>query len=275
MRWSVFPFCLWLPVVSLVAAGNNGGSLSPLDAAQHDLQAVQAGSEEARFGDAVKPAAPAVPADAMSLHTGAATPPPSAVLTPQKPKDDKSHWLLDAVDAQKKSPGALLDDNLFVTDAASSLAETPDSAAVAAPAKAEPPPPVVSNPLTPFLNQWMTPQDYTLLARPAPTGPLPAAGAPSDPANDFARPGEGLISGGLTGALNAVSPAGPDPKANPYLAGITDFSLPPAGPVLPPVPPPGGSPAVAPISPAPAATPAPFAPSDDNEKYFPQLKNRF
>lgn len=155
----------------------------------------------------------------------------------QTANDDKSHWLVDAVDAQKKQ------------EEAQSQQANPDNHA-----------PRI-NPVAPYLSQWMTPQDYALLGRAtiAPANKSPLSIQPASGAQALAAP------------VNKTKP-------NPYLAGIdasNSASLP--SPAVSPAPvtavnQPG--PASPPPPPAPPATAAP-APTDDDRKYFPELKNRF
>jgi hypothetical protein len=155
----------------------------------------------------------------------------------QTSNDDKSHWLVDAVDAQKKQ------------EEAQSQQANHDNHA-----------PRI-NPVAPYLSQWMTPQDYTLLGRsstvPTKKSPLaiqPAAGTPA-----------------LAAPANKAKP-------NPYLAGmdtLSTASLPPAGTSPAPV---TAVKSPVPVSPPPPpAPPAPAAsmPANDDSKYFPELKNRF
>ncbi|HTQ31520.1 MAG TPA: hypothetical protein VMI53_09950 [Opitutaceae bacterium] len=272
MRWLLAIFLSSLPVAAPAGAENEPAAPS-LDAARSDLQALQAAREENRLGDAVKSAPPptAPAAAALPALETAAAPAVLDSASGQKSKDDKSHWLLDAMEAQKKNSDSILSDEKSSGQDLSSLADTQNTAEPAAGPKSEPPPPVVANPLTPYLNQWMTPQDYTLLGRP-PAGETAAPAGPAGLPGESTREAEGLADSGLADGLNAPPAlAGGDARSNPYLDGIADLSPLPATPVLPlpPLPPAGAASAPAP------ATPPPFAPSDDNEKYFPQLKDRF
>ena len=269
MRLPVSILFFWLPAVALAASGD--GSVSqPLDTARRDLQAMQAGQEsglvnadagKSTFG--VSAAVTPLETDEPALKT--------VTLAAPKAKEDKSHWLLDAMDAQKNDSSKLPSGDKSGDGGQSILLSTPNAGGEKADSELKPPPPAVVNPLAPFLNQWMTPQDYTLLARPAADGGLAPASAPT-----VDSPG-GIIGEG-TGATGPDLPAtANEARPNLYLSGITDFS---AGAVAPP-------PAIAPVAPpapvasgaapaeSPSATPPPFASPDDTAKYFPQLKNHF
>lgn len=273
MRWLVSIFVLSLPVAAQTAS-NEGAASQPLDAARRDLQAIQAAREDSRFGNSGKPSLEAPPAAALPPMDDPAL--GAVVLPGRKSKEDKSHWLLDAMDEQKKSPDGLLAGGKSDGKDPSFLADAQKNADQIAGSKLEQPAlATVTNPLTPYLNQWMTPEDYTLLARPAPGDTAAPSALPSGLPGEIARGTDAPVSNGLADVLNAPPPpAGTDAKANLYLAGIADFSPvapsplagpPPATVPVSPVPPPAASP----------ATPPPFASPDDTGKYFPQLKNRF
>ncbi len=270
MRWPQKIFLCPLLLAAWVGAAEDSAPL-PLDAARRDLQAMQTG-EESRLADPAATGRPAAGISAVVTPPETDAPPPKTVVLPSsKARDDKSHWLLDAMEAQKKGSDALLPGDKSAGQEPSALLSGPnaDGDTIDAPSK-PPPPAAVVNPLEPFLTQWMTPQDYTLLARPA------ADGAPaSTPAVNLTGAGTSDAPASSMGSdLSAVN----DARPNLYLSGIGDLS--PAALA----PPPSAAPVEPPASPAaPGAAPAetfsvpppPFALPDDTAKYFPQLKNHF
>jgi hypothetical protein len=144
---------------------------------------------------------------------------------------------------------------------------------------------VVVNPLTAFLGEWMTPQDYALL-KPGLTpgsdlasGLSPAAGL--NPANTVAGAGPtSEVWQGASAFKPMVSP--PPPRENPFLQSLQpDSQVPSGSPVRNVVPPSVAVPAHrAPIPPSPAPIPPArskipdFAKPPTDDKYFKQL-NRF
>jgi hypothetical protein len=282
MRWPAKLLFCWLFVAGWARAEESASA--PLDAARHDLQALQAGKDGLPGDDSTV---------RLTINAPIAMPVPNAsglsaaILPAQKPKDDKSHWLIDAMDAQKKPSDRLLseekpaDKDQSLPNNAQKNADRPDDTQLTQKT------PAVSNPLTPYLDQWMTPQDHALLVHPTAESAGGDAASSIQPENlhdSIAANMTPLISPGPAELSNVPdSPAATGAKPNLYLSSSPDLSFgalsPPSGatavapfePVGPPQPP---APAVAPAAPTPA-TPPPFAPADDNDKYFPQLKNRF
>ncbi len=282
MRWPAKLLFCWLLVAGWARAEESAST--PLDAARHDLQALQAGKDSLPGDDS---------AARLTINAPIAMPVPNgpglnAVILPaQKPKDDKSHWLIDAMDAQKKPADRLLSDEKpagkdpLSPDSAQKNADRPDETGLTQKT------PAVSNPLTPYLDQWMTPQDHALLVHPSAEsagGDIASSIQPDNLHDGIAANVAPLISPGPTEWSNVPgSPVATGAKPNLYLSSGPDLSFDalssppgatavapfePAGPPQPPAP------VVAPAAPAPAVPP-PFAPADDNDKYFPQLKNRF
>jgi len=150
--------------------------------------------------------------------------------------------------------------------------------------------PAALNPLSRFLGDWMTPQDYALIRHGLETGSPGGVVRPGDAR--FSLPGtpdfalesslKREISGGFTAATPITSE--PSPRANPFLESLNRVEFtPPARVIPPPVQPgPGLLPSAAvPASPLPAsaAVVAPLRPHvpdfpkpGQDEKYFKQLK---
>ncbi|HTB80788.1 MAG TPA: hypothetical protein VK717_07865 [Opitutaceae bacterium] len=282
MCWPAKFFFCWLLVAGWAWAEES--AFAPLDAARHDLQALQAGKDGLLGDDSTVHLTINAPI-AMPVPNG---PGLNAVVLPaQKPKDDKSHWLIDAMDAQKKPSDRLLSDekpadkDQSSPDSAQKNADRPDETGLTQKT------PAVSNPLTPYLEQWMTPQDHALLVHPSSEsagGDIASSIQPENLHDDIAANVAPLASPAPTELFNIPgSPAATGTKPNLYLSSGPDLSfdalsspsgattVAPFEPAGPPQPP---SPMVAPAAPPPAVPP-PFAPTDDNDKYFPQLKNRF
>lgn len=156
------------------------------------------------------------------------------------------------------------------------------------PAKKKENPPIapekVVNPLTTFLGDWMTPQDYALLkpGLSAPAANIGLANAPgaslSPVSSALTGPGSNLSAG--PGSLSAPAAVLPTPRENPFLQTIA--VVPPS--TLMPMPtivrppasvPSGGLPQVNVPTPAPVPPPAKtpeFARPGADDKYFKQLK---
>lgn len=150
--------------------------------------------------------------------------------------------------------------------------------------------PAALNPLTHFLGDWMTPQDYALL-RPGLETALPGGVVRPGDAR-FSLPGtpdfalESSLKREIPGGFTAATPitSEPSPRANPFLESLNRVEFtPPARVIPPPVQPgPGLLPSAAvPASPPPAsaAVVAPLRPNvpdfpkpGQDEKYFKQLK---
>lgn len=145
-------------------------------------------------------------------------------------------------------------------------------------------PAAVTNPLTRYLEDWMSPQDFALLApgvlQPGKSGvETLAVPRPTDTAaGTLFPPGVGVeATFGLR--PSAGSPVDSSPRENPFLQSLT---LPSAGAIpgmVPPRPPAPAAPIAAPataLNPAPVAPPAPrtpdFARPANDEKYFKPLK---
>ena len=150
--------------------------------------------------------------------------------------------------------------------------------------------PGASNPLTPFLGDWMTPRDYALL-RPSLEKASPGGGVGSGDAR-FSLPGaadfaiESSLNRGIPGGLTTATPIriDPPPGANPFLESLNRIEIAPPAQVAPSP----GLPGVALIprsaaqsgpAPASAGVSAPVRPSVPDfpkplhdEKYFKQLK---
>lgn len=282
MRWPAILLFCWLFAAGWARAEESASV--PLDAARHELQALQAGKDGLPGDDS--PARLTINAPiAMPVPNG---PGLNAVILPaQKPKDDKSHWLIDAMDAQKKPSDRLLSGenpagkDQLSSDNAQKSADRPDDTPLTQKT------PAVSNPLTPYLDQWMTPQDHALLVHPSAEsagGDIASSVQPENLHDGIAANVAPMVSSGPTELPGIPGlPAATAAKPNLYLSSGPDLSFDslsssagaitvapfePAGPPQPPAP------AVAPAAPTPAVPP-PFVPSDDNDKYFPQLKNRF
>jgi hypothetical protein len=140
---------------------------------------------------------------------------------------------------------------------------------------------VVVNPLTRYLDEWMTPQDYALLKPGLMQRFDPRPDAANSPALNVGVAG---LSGGLNeftlGGVATSAPVRDIPKENPYLQSLKpDLAL-PATPVrsnvfsVPEARLPGAK-QIAPPPPIPALAPAripDFAKPGSDEKYFKQLK---
>lgn len=141
--------------------------------------------------------------------------------------------------------------------------------------------PAVANPLTRFLDDWMTPQDYALLGGPRagnPSALLLPGGSLAAPSADATAVAPMPLTPRIAEALPGMPslPARAAPRENPFLAAL-NAPLPMLAPV--PTPPPAivsslpnaVAPAVAP-PPAPPQRVPDFARPSTDEKYFKPLR---
>jgi len=210
-------------------------------------------------------------------------------------KKKSANWL---VEAMEKTPGTRSTQGRRAPEkpedlpgsAANPMAETglPASHPVEADAPAandriEAPPP---NPLAPFLEGWMSPQDYALLKpglQPASdTAGSPGIGSSGAQAGFVGSATEPLSGSSLMTGTERPGFTGPTrPPENPYLPGLTDGPSPLSG-FSPPVQPVAA--AIAPLAPvihsAPSTAPVPppaskvpdFVRATRDEQYFKPLK---
>jgi hypothetical protein len=287
-----------LLVECLVARGEEKASVATSTTAETSIATAKQDFEALKSArEAGTPGKAELPRVTMSeLQLGAAAPPQPWTAPNSNPAARKSeNWLLDAME---KKPGAPRRTDArrekSATDALSSEKKADDmedarmrdristssrggADDAANPAENTASPKAVDNPLTRYMGQWMTPQDYALLQ---PTLSAAARAGTSPASFSAALPGsavDGAAAANLDFALGpTVDVPPPMPRApaeNPYLTGL---SLPASQPA--PV-----STAPAPVVPPPMlTTPAPEAapvksnvpdfvkPSD--EKYFKPLK---
>lgn len=220
---------------------------------------------------------------------------------PPEPEKKSANWLVEAMDRQAGDQKAgrrdgLLDDKERAAGSrakangmdgadrgraeAAKRQENFDSKGEASDSARSAPTVVVDNPLTRYLGDWMTPQDYALL-KPGLTASLAAvgareAGAPSAAATLTASaPSTGIE----TGAGRAVPPLeiAPKPRENPFLQALNSpvapVFAPPVPLTKPEAPKNAGVYALPPPRPEPPKSPVPdFVKPAQDEKYFKPLK---
>lgn len=271
-----------------------GGPVASRDAiaeAKSDFDKIKSARDAALLPDGRLPRI-AVPE--LSMPTA---PSPTVALQNKIPSREPkpANWLVDAVEKQGSSrDGKGLDSrsrdrrNLANTQSeaelpeadrgARKLAESDESRERRDQRDTPKSKPVVFNPLTAYLGDWMTPQDYSLLKPGLGTDPETGTAAKSLAASG--APGVVLPTGGITdfsfGIANAPAKTFPPARENPYLQ-----SLKPESPgamevksvISPPV-------AIMPRAPVTAAPPQPvptpkipdFARPSEDDRYFKQLK---
>lgn len=216
--------------------------------------------------------------------------PPTTVAPQSKtpPRDTKSaNWLVDAMAKQgstrdrKSRGGTQGESELEEEREAHRLAESDEGRGRREQRETREPEskPVVFNPLTTFLGDWMTPQDYALL-KPGLTSGLEAGTAAKNPVAPTAGVGFAAVGGmadisfGIPTSPTAALPQ--PPRENPYLQSLKPDL--PAVPEMKPAfsPPVSGLPrATGTVSPPPPpVTPKTpdFARPSEDDRYFKQLK---
>lgn len=195
-----------------------------------------------------------------------------------QPKSSRSERLPEAADADTLRAGERPTENANRREAERALsARARDRATTVDPA-------TVTNPLTRYLGDWMSPQDLALLApealSPGKTGVETLAGSRPGATSTGALFPPGVGGDALFGTR---PPAGgtPDrtPRENPFLPSLTPptTAAPPGIPASRPAsPPPALTAPAAALNPPPVATPPPrtpdFARPANDEKYFKPLK---
>jgi hypothetical protein len=270
---------------------------SSIATAKQDFEALKSAREAGTPGKAELPRV-----TMPELQLGAAEPPqPWTAPNSSNPTARKSEsWLLDAME---KKPGAPSRTSARGEKSATDLLPSEKKAGdvedarmrdristssrggaddTANPAETPPSPKAVDNPLTRYMGQWMTPQDYALLQ---PTLSVAARAGTSPGDFGTALPGsavDGAAAANLDLAfgppVNVPPPAPRAPAENPYLAGLSlpanqppSASTGPAAAAPAPTMPPPTLIAPAP-EPAPVKSTVPDFVKPSDEKYFKPLK---
>lgn len=314
----------WLAALAGVIAGGVGPAAAqeqPVDIRTSDTQVARDGLADAkRELDAIRalrdpaqpprPDSPRVGAPEWHGPSGGAPAPALRPARPVAPETKSANWLVDAMQASAKdrerhsgdrslpSPKSPRRDRALESaerdprrptvegltegtarrDAERTANERERDRAV------DVDPAAVINPLTRYLEDWMSPQDLALLApgamAPGKAGVDSLAGLRPGDATGGVAPPAGV---GFDAAFGLRPPAAasiaPPPRENPFLQSLAPPAAgPPSGLAAPkPIsPPPAISAPAAALNPAPAANPPPrtpdFARPADDEKYFKPLK---
>jgi hypothetical protein len=299
----VLPVARWIVATALAAAAQHvaaqAGQTSTVNAegiagAKKDFEAFKANRDAT---SQPKGELPRFTTPELTLPTAPSTSGATKAKLPTK-EAKSSNWLVDAMEKQsttrdaKTSDPRLRDrrakgqgsDEELVFDKQGGAVRDAEAPTTKAREEREEPrtsgSPAVINPLTRYLDDWMTPQDYALL-RPnlaSPSGNLPNVTSPGmapgafDSMSITRAPADLILGPSHAPSLPAA------PRENPFLQSLK----PDVAPMLPPsvsksMPPP----VVASPSPAPTSGPAPIAPAAQkpdfakppaDDKYFKQLK---
>ncbi len=292
-RSHVIGFALRLLLVSAAAAAVPvRAAEEPAKKAVNDTITATKGDLEALKADHVMPldprlTLPGMGAPELSMPSSLPLPRPPTTATESAKTAKSGAWLIDAMEKKSahssdprnreradksgaglNSPAAAFGEEKDMTVQMDRRELVRDEAEAVAAVKDAP------NPLTGFMEAWMTPHDFNLLKTTMETSPGPS------PLNSPDRLGQALAlpdASGFAATADLARRAGPaGPVENPYVQAMT---LPSPQSLLPelktPLPLPGPNPAGF-LPPPVQEKPAPFRPEvqkrDDDAKYFPQLK---
>ncbi len=276
--------CLTLLAVRCAAADSSTAAASSVATARQEIEALKVETNATRAGVSTRDGIPVIALPQMETTPGAMIAAPKPVV--QDPllerKENAGSWLVDAVErARKEDRRRAVDGPLGVgekrTDSKDEE-EKPEGADRPGGRDRQRPAdrPVVVNPLSKYMTDWLAPQDHAVLQRTLET----------------AAPGSGDVRLGVeSGDVGVVNAAGygpadvakeraaqaiQKPAENPFIAA---FTLPPAALSTPSVPPrasdsPRNStqPLQPPPPPAESKSPVPDFAKPGDDKYFKPLK---